>query len=621
MDLRTLMEERRARVGSDLGRRLYAATAGAVPRTAPLRLILELYSPPADRPHDLLLGAPLPLLDLPLLLLDDLGVAEAARQRAEPHLFAGAFFAAVVVLLNELLLGAESEITAEYAALVPGLTHEIDLALAEVVPEADALERWTSPAWDAHHAALLDFRAGAVGHAGLAGAEAEAAMAGRWAPLKAPLGAAALLAGREELLPDLFAAFDEAAALFQLGRDATSINRDLARGHFTVPIREALQRGGLDRERPPVPASRERAASPGPASLGPGPAAPQSILLALMITGALPELATRAEARAAAVAERVATLGLERIAQAWGSLAAPFRELRALYETAAAPEAPSPFYPWSLSPEPAVVRACRAADAYLASDPSFREAWDVRRLGEDEPRVDALTPRALILENLAAAGAILPEAIDALFGELAQTGLAPPRDGDLETLGALLRLLPHAPDRSRAWGTLAPALAALGALEDAPLPSLAGFVTGLLACPEAPPNLVEEAIAQTHASLDDGAIDRDLYTAWRMLELCRALFERGDAEQPGSEGAALPGLSARGTLAPLDTALLILAARASERAPEPAWVDFLLRSQRVDGAWDDDALLRSMGPDGPSEGHRSRMVTTSLCRRALTAST
>jgi len=621
---------RRHRYGSDLGVALDAVTSGALRHRLPLKLALEVHCPPEGRPSDLLRGAPLPLLDLPFALLDDLGVPNGAeRDAVERGLFRAAFFHATAVLVGELLLGAESEFTADTTVMLPGLVQEGDWELAGVSGDVERLWQWSVPFWERHERSLGQFHDHCVGRSDCDPELAAELLAGRWAPLEAHMVAAALFAGRAELLPLLVPLLDEAVALFQLGRDAGNASRDLARGHFTLPLLRVAVRAGLARPEPP-------------------PSNP--MLAAMMFTGAVPELVQEALGRCARLRRQVDDLGLAHLGGTLARLDAPFRTIDHLYGGRAGsappePEAPedrwgdpdTPGFVWVLSPHPNLLQTLDAAEEYLLSDVLLRESWDVRRLDDGRVRTGRLLPSAWILDSLAAAGADVAAWTEQVMADAARHGLryfdeqADPRC-DAALLGALRRLLERVPDAALLRPTLEAALAATPDGAEVP-PCATGYdlLLGLLELPSAAGLVARELPRALDGYGAPGAPAPSphdlLHDAWRMLELAAAVEgadawrELADAARAAGEraGARVRAHRNRGWISHGDAALLTLASRHPRvgMAVDPCWVDLLLRTQRTDGAWDECPLGAVPWPGSLASGYASRGVTTALCLRAL----
>ena len=610
---------------------------------------LEPWRTPGSRSSDFMREAPLRLVDLPLLLLDDLGLPDGdARVRLERSLLRAAALTAAAIFHAELVVGAEARYGPENALLHAKLVNAAAWHLAGAATDVPALARWSLAHWGEHAAALHEFRERRIGRVAPFSLGDIGDLGRRFAPLKTPLVCAAEHAGRTELLPALLPLVDEAAALFQLGRELMTIHQDLARGHCTAPIAVLLLgMGGLGATDTPPDVDRAVAA--------------------ILLTRTLADLAELGRARTSTLREALAALGLDHVRSATDGLAAPFERVRDLY----AGVAPSPSDPtrttFAISHRPQLEVAIRAAQGFLTADPTHREAVEEYRWGFlGAPLLQSwVFPTGLILENRIEAGDECSAAVSALFETYAEGRfhyfLQPsslPFDAD--SCALMLRLADHAADPERARGLLQAPLGWLlrNIRADGEVPVFmtdgveagdgrryiasygtrcavvqAAVIVGLLRFdPDLDGGLIDRMIDHLHARIDaEGAgafwyYDVP-YGAHQILATCTAVREAGhychlEERLARIEDRMLHLLRAqRGLGAPSaqTAALLWLATRspAARELRDPGWIERLLRSQRASGAWPSSPLYSGPTRGNLGEWYESRMVSTSFAYRAL----
>jgi len=588
-------------------------------------------------------------LDLPTLLLEDLGLPDSeARERSEQALFMAAALEAAAVMVSELVQCGESYYGYEHSLLCQGLLVQAQWQLAQAGVDTAAVAAWSVAHWNEHGSAMLEQRSRRLQQTTPYTPQDLALLGRRWAPMKTAAFAAARLAGRPELVIALNPLLDEAAALYQLGRELGSLNRDLSRGLCSYPVSRLAQALGGQ-----------------PSAAGPADA--DRAMLAAVLTPTLRVIAEQALTRSERLLADVRRLGLQQVQRALRPLAQPFEHLLALYAAAARPapaEAPASF---SLSHRPQRQQVIAAASGYLRSDPACHEAWEVYRCGYlNEPelvcRVFAL---GLLLEHRIAAGDDCGAEVDELFALYARnrfhyTDTPSSQPPDADTLGLMLRLAAHAgqPARCRALleEPLGWLLASIDGDGDIPV-----FLTRALDAdaaaryvPFVPPRCVAvQAAAQLgllafdaqrfrpalqasgphtlrwFARVGAGALRcYDLpYGIGMVFALADGLRRtiggtEIDAAAAAAEHEALTLLAAwrsRGRVCPQDAALLQLACRfpAAAALRDPAWIERLVRSQRHDGSWDDAPLYVVPSRGNLMNWYSSRMATTALAYHAL----
>ncbi len=628
---------------------LFDAAWGSMRELAqPFRFELDLCREPSGCWRDLFVLMPYRFMDLPLLLLHDLGVPDdAARERLELGLLDQTALTAAAILALELVLEAEAHVGYEHVLLHSTLSAHAEWQLATLARDLPAARARSLAAWNRAADTLLSHRQQRIGRCTPYTAADLPQLGGRWAPLKGALACALEHAGRMALWPALEPLLDEAACLFQLGRELGRITRDVSRGHYSLPIARLLQGLGVT---PAVDA----------------PPDPDHTMLAALLPRTAEQLATEPLARLDALRAAVAALGLPLLAQGLAPLAAPFEQLRSLYRpnrdaTSASAVATFKF---SVSARPQLTQVLSAAQGLLAADPDYRDAWEVYRWGF--LNVPDLTckvfPIGLILANRIAAGDDCAAELDALFERYAtnrfhyfeQLSSLPP---DCDTLGLMLGLTAHTPRPAHWRAVLEEPLGWLMANVE-PDGTLPVFMTrGVDAgdgrrymhvagrhCAGVQARLLHGLLRhelERYRGLIEIAARRllaEVVTAragafWfydlplgvlLVLELCAELGRRGvDLDTAPARRACADLLQQQRSLArhsDQDAALLWLATGLcgeTRGLRHPAWAERLIRSQHHDGGWI-AAPLYSI----PTRGHlmnwySSRLVSSAFAYRAL----
>ena len=280
----------------------------------------------------------------------------------------------------------------------------------------------------------------------------------------------------------------------------------------------------------------------------------------------------------------------------------------------------------SIRPEPATrEQAISMAEAYLLSDLTFRESWETHRegmLGADE--VSAHFPAGLILEILSRTGHELGDTVDEFIAHAETNGFRcyhhAGSDPDLDTVGAVLRLLGYAGERKRPSASLVSMLGCIDRLlEDrGEIPVWLGDCAQPNA--ERPPTLTlgsrcgtvaahlllglselgdeyesmlrrgETALFERLAAVGLGANVN--YPPRYALAIYFRLLDRGGdrAVDHPARGVLTEELERRGDTqitSAQEAALAVLAARAAHRSEliRPARIATILKQQRFDGSW------------------------------------
>lgn len=631
-----------------------AAWAGVQTLAQPFKFELDHLREPGGRWRDFCAATAWRPLDLPLRLLEDVRYPEGpARDAVEQALFMASALQTSAVLVSELVLGAECYFNHEHTLLGHGLLASAQWELAGAAVNPERVAAWSVAHWNEHASAMQALRSRRMQHTEPFSPEEVTQLGRRWAPLKTAVFAAAARAGRPDLVAALDPLLEEAAALFQLGRELGSINRDLSRGHCTYPVwRLATSLGGVPR--------------------ADGPPDAEHALLAAMLTPTLREVALDALSRHDQLLAAVQRLRLAHVQQGLVSLADPFTQLLALYDTPAAavaapPDAPATF---SLSHRPQRQQVMAAARAYLRADPAQHEAWEVYRCGflNQDELVCRVFPLGLLLEHRIAAGETsCGTEVNALFEQYARNryhyfdtpSTLPP---DVDILGMMLRLADHGGDPARCRELLEVPLAWLlqNIAADGFVPTFmtrgtefadeaghvhvigrtclgvqAGLLLGLLhfdtrrfhAVLARSARWVLQRFAQGGAA--DMRFYNPLYGTGMLLALAHGLRQSALAAElddavTAAERAARELIAtwrALGRLTPHDAALLHLACRhpAVAALRDPAWVETLIRTQHLDGSWDAAPLYCGPTRGNLMDWYSSRSVTTALGLHALHA--
>ncbi|MCU0754671.1 MAG: hypothetical protein MUE46_06050 [Xanthomonadales bacterium] len=615
----------------------------------PFRFELDLCRGPSGHWRDLYAQMPYRFMDLPLVLLDEFGLAEGTvRQQLELGLLEQSALSAAAIQALELVLEAEAHVGYEHVLLHSTLSTHAEWQLAALSVDLPAARTRALGAWNDAAAALLEHRRLRVGRCTPYRVDELPRLGRRWAPLKGAMACALEQAGRMALWPALEPLLDEAANLFQLGRELGRIARDLARGHYSLAIAQLLQRAGLS---PAVDA----------------PPDVNAVMLAAVLPQPAAGLAAEALARVEALGTAVRALGLPMLAHWLEPLAEPYLALRDQHAAVRAPTAdppPARTAHFVLSTEPQLKQVLAAARGFLSADPDYVEAWEEYRWGFlNLPMLTCkVFPIGLILDHRVATGESCAGEIDALFERYAhnrfhyfeQPSSLPP-DGD--TLGLMLGLAEHAGRRAH-WRTLLQE--PLGWLQanveaDGRLPVFltrgveagdgrAYVPVGGQHCAAVQARLLRGLIA--HDATRFRGLIRDAARSvlaqvvrarggahWHypvvpgaslVLELCAALDRQGfGIDTAPAVGVCVELLRQHAALArrsSLDAALLWLAAgtcRAAEVLRDPVLIERLIRSQHPDGGWAAEALYHVPTRGNLMTGHGSRLLSSAYVYRAL----
>lgn len=477
----------------------------------------------------------------------------------------------------------------------------------------------------------------------------ELAGVGPWAaPGRAIAVAAASHAGRQNAAPRLVFMVDSLARVTQIHADLATLHTDLERGRITYPINVIARVAGIPLRRPlPV----------------------MEFLGAMVVTGALGMILDHASERLDACRGAAADVRLPTVASYLADVDRMLQDIRSslprVSRDLSASGQRARTVPLFQRHEAALPKALDMAERYLLADPTFAESWETHREGLfGVPEVASRFPAGLILEILCANGRAISSHIDDFVSAAARDDFRyythPDCDMDSDTLGVVLRLLPHA---RAADGDLLPTVQrALRCVESivARTGRVPVWVTGCEHRPAALPllrlgegcatveahfllGLIGFAFEQHGATIARAAshlLDRvttvglganvnypPLYALGTLLRLTASLSARSvppDLQPRLVNGRAtlidkLERSSAMAELSPQDAALLIGACyHASEpNLLRPRWVDIVLKAQRSDGRWSAEPFVPSPTRGRSVTWYASTTMTTALCYDAL----
>jgi hypothetical protein len=577
-----------------------------------------------------------PWLDWHFAALDDWGVAESeARAQLERRLFLAMAFTFCAVGLRDSNNDGQR--------LRQALLEEAKSQLAQLFPESSPFWAHYGECRAAHTRAAtqpIDWTQAAPPYA-----DAHRRMADRLALTKLSAVALALRSDASRLAP-LLDLFDQLNLCFEILRDALALRRDAHQHRLSYAMVRTLHAAGLAWE---------------PAT------SPEKILGAAVLSGALRAIIEECLARLAGCRASARELQLPSLAKRISHVEEQFNALNELVSLKGG-GSPRPGLP-AVSFAPVaddLPTALAMAEAYLLSDRTFQESWEVQRRGlfgvaELAGRVFA---PGLILEVLCRHRNDLAGDVSAVLDEMAACGYRyyphPAVPPDADDLGLALRLCAHSADSERhrqqlqrplRW--MEANLAESGAipcwfvrgvegLEGAGQTSLwgnhcatveANLILGLLAYDPAP---YHEIIARAARGwlrrwLSSGLGANSLYTSsyalWTALRLLGRLTATPQLDVPADQLArALESAlrrwrdEASHAAAPQEAAFLILGCLEQPQLRplyNPGWSRLILRHQRYDGGWPAEPLFVTPTRGEAAAWYASRSVTSAYCYHAL----
>jgi hypothetical protein len=577
-------------------------------------------------------------------------------------------YASAAIYAQNKILGRVTGFDQGLLLLERALSQRSDLHLAHLFPGQ-------SPFWNHHEAFWLEYYEAALAflatrqnfdpasRPGSPSRDLEQtvgppAVASQWAFTKIPVVAMAIRTGRTADLTQLCLMMDRLNFILKNLQDITMLRRDLMRRDYTYPILRTLVAAGLDPHQPYVP---------------------EQVLGASVLTGAIGELIRELLADLASCRNLADELILPTFTAYYGLVEAVMSKLGDLFslQVGSGPSRKSgqPVPARSAKPNlvpylEAVRKAARMAEAFLLSDLTFRESWDIQR-GQPErlpELVGKAFPSGLIIEALCQHGHDLSEQVAEVYATLQGTGFSyydySPLPPDADDLGLLLRLYRFSAaenkDKHRqilelplAW--LKASILPSGEIPvwfnragdgngDAPIvvwghscvTTETNLLLGLIDCRWAG---YDDTIKKSALSLVERILQNGLganlyyvppYALWATLRLLTILSTRSWPQVPKDQlnktsrvllDRLQPEIERR-AVTPQDAAFLILTCLGGNSIRELAqyfdigWVMALLNSQRHDGGWDDEPIF--LIPDHRGTAwYGSRSVTTSFCYRAL----
>ncbi|MGQ0603457.1 MAG: hypothetical protein ACT4QE_17390, partial [Anaerolineales bacterium] len=619
-------------------------------------------------------------------LLDDWGFPQGEARRAlERHLSLAmvATFAAVHVRESALLssvLDVEAGFDSSAQRLEQVLHDEATAHLAHLFPPA-------SPFWE-YHRKFMDACAQALANpqAWLAPApqsgERETLrvspapawlapappfddelnrLADRLAFAKIPLVAVALYAGkaRASQLPALLDLFGQLGLVFQILREALSLQHDAHRRHLSYPIIRAMHAAGIEFSRP---------------------VSPERLLGAALLTGVVVKIARECLARLERCRASALALDLPTLNAYLSTLEDQWRELMDLFSVEGVESTarhPGRLRLAMAAPHNGLAQAIVMAEAYLVADRTFRESWEVQRRGifDSGELIGRIFAPGLILETLCQHRADMAGDVSALLDALADSGFRyyphPAVPPDADDLGLALRLYSHSTEKARHREQLQKPLRWMEAnisatgqipcwftrgvegLDDAHETVLwgnqcatveANLLLGLIAYdPIAYRAVIESSAAQwlrrwRLSGLGANALYDSAYALWTALRLLNALsasmvesnlrdqMERVMESAPRRDDEAMVErlrLEARDVSTPQAAAFLTLACLDGPASPaiaalfNPGWINLIVKRQRYDGSWASESLFVTPTRGEMAAWYSSRSVTTAYCWHAL----
>lgn len=585
---------------------------------------------------DIFLGADqFPILSVSSWLLDDFEVRPDAERGLERHLFIASVLLAARTHVLERIADADSFYDDRHLALVTFAAGRAVEELRPVIPP-------TSPFWDqpdVRDVTSSQVRALPAAEPGSPSTdEPHAHLPGRWAaPARLLALAVSELAGRGEITTRLNAMLDALAAAFQIRDELVSMHRNLLQGRVTYPIAVVAKAAGMP--------------------LSPWPH-PDVVLGAMAATGSLPVIGEAGLTHARDARQAAIDLQLPTFAAFLSDVVAGFEERLPSVSGGGRRPGGSPLMRLA---EPTLPKALAMAEAFLLSDQSVRDSWEVHREGMfGSPEVTSRFPAGLVLEILSAHGHVLSRQVDEFLSFTNANRFRyydhPWSDVDTDTIGVYLRLQPYASRTGHqthaldtVLGCLEREVEATGAvpvwLRDCPQPDearppvtalgegcgtvAAHLLLGLMGA-NRQPAVIEVGAAHLLDRIRSLGLAANVdYPPMYALAIFLRLVARLEATGGDLVGRAR---DARRTLtdeldrarqAPIagaqDAALLAIACveAGSGDQIDPAWIATVLKRQRFDGGWDGEPFAAAPNRGWSVTWYASSTLTSALCYDAL----
>ena len=602
---------------------------------------LTARSSPTGRLRDILTrDEDYPFLATGSWVLDDLGNALGERRaQLDTDLFLAMLYRVIAAFIEEAVLDDTATIDGRFEELARVLHHQTRSHLERMVPE-------DSPFWQQHARFEGEHRAALTERAGWA----------TWSEPKAPvppdghghasphalskigIAAAAHICGRGDLVDPLVEMTDLVNRVHDTRADILTFRRDALAGRRSDLITRMLAGGPSQPVRPD----------------------PAALLGALVLTGVVPRACDDCHEHLADARVIAARLGLPSWLSYLSVLDDVIEDLARLFAATSPTRARSgatrnPF----LAPANSLDDAVERADAYLLSDLTFRETWEIQRntIAAGREIVGRAFPSGLVIEVLCARGHDLSCHVDGVFRIVRDSGFSYYDNlgmvPDADSLGLLLRLFAHSNQQHEHRSMLE---RPLGWLEASLLPSgeiptfLRGqgvpvfdgalfgdrclgvqvnLLLGLLAYRlEGGTRLFERTVATWLAEvarhgLSPIAFYPCSYVLWNASTLLQRLGGADASPEVAAAAAAVVDRLERavqqGPVTPQDAAFLALACSAGPGRDlyDRRWISTLLKSQRYDGTWEPEPLFLAPTHGAQVVPYASRTLTTAFCGYAL----
>jgi hypothetical protein len=371
-----------------------------------------------------------PLLYLHFWLLDDWCYpAGEARDSFDKHVFLAMVFTFAAAFTHDGILDPDTSFDSHYRSIERAFDQTAADHLAHVFPES-------SPFWSYYHSLKEESMRAAsafserIQQVAPFTDEDMRQMGRRLAFGKISVAAAAVQAGRVDLLPHLFLMLDQLNIVLQAVQDIANIQRDVGRGHYTYPIVRTMQAAGLELS---------------------DTVAPERILAAVLLTGFVANIGQECLIhleRCRTLAQELKLPSFERYVTALEEWIGQLGQLFSL-KPVAATDGTDTDWQWAktfFAPyRDSLSQSTQMAEGYLLADRTFRESWEVQRQGTANLSGTAKAfPVGFIVEVLCQYRDDMAEQVDMIFEILGETGFRYydnlPTDPDADELGVGLRL-------------------------------------------------------------------------------------------------------------------------------------------------------------------------------------
>ena len=595
-----------------------------------------------------------PPAEMPFFTLDDFGFAEGdERAGLESSLFKAMFFTFAAIYTQESILDESTFFDSDYIYLANELTRQADRHYAQLIPNQSPFWNYHREFWRAYAEASL------FGQREISASPVkvtpEDLLLGKdvFAPYKLIPGAAAALAGREDELPQLFAALDHLHITQRLLQDLSTLQSDLDRGRYSYPLLLMMEKLGIPRGK-----AYDK----------------QGVLAALMMTDTFSQVIENCNSHIEDCRAEMKTLGLPSFLAYLERVQARVNKVSAAQQLKkdAKVESDQPLKSKAQPPRstPAVdtlTKCIEMAQGYLLSDLSFKESWEVHRRGlAGAAQVSARFPSGLIIEILATHGHDMQAQVDAFLDHQRKTNFSYYDHPDLpfadsDNLGVLLRLYPFTADPSSYRIALETPLSWMRASvsETGRLPVWINAAAAPEGKPTRSASLIGEDCGTIEANLLIGLLeyDWDAYkeivhkSAYQLLErfchhgagitvnyprlyclsIIKQLLTRLDSQELDEALRALVRRAAemypqflevatrQYRITPQEATFLILASLGSPTETEikQRWVTILFKNQRPDGSWYGEPVFFTPNRGELTTWHSSHQLTSAFCYHAL----